>query len=226
MAATLSIKFIETKPHIHYQTRAAVALAAIGDVRAVPTLAKRLRMDPLKIYSDQTDWEMGLKRDDNERVIAARMIADLSILHPDKRTQIAEQAEDAVIFWIHEHAFAARQRPARPRGHGVHEGHRRAPQVGEPDAQLPEGRPAAADAGRVGDRAERDALRRLDQGRAFLGRAREGARRAPEGARRHDGRPDAWAAWPSSACRCARSAWARPQGMSEWRDHKSVQASS
>jgi HEAT repeat protein len=94
--------FIESKPHIHYQTRAAIALAAIGDVRAVPTLAKRLRMDPLKIYSDQYDWEMMLKRDDNERVVAARMIADLSMLHPDKRQQIAEQAEDAVIFWIHE----------------------------------------------------------------------------------------------------------------------------
>jgi HEAT repeat protein len=95
-------EFIESKPHIHYQTRAAIALAAIGDVRAVPTLAKRLRMDPLKIYSDQYDWEMMLKRDDNERVVAARMIADLSMLHPDKRPMIAEQAEDAVIFWIHE----------------------------------------------------------------------------------------------------------------------------
>jgi HEAT repeat protein len=95
-------EFISSKPHIHYQTRAAIALAAIGDVRAVPTLAKRLRMDPLKIYSDQYDWEMMLKRDDNERVVASRMIADLAMLHPDKRPLIAEQAEDAVIFWIHE----------------------------------------------------------------------------------------------------------------------------
>jgi HEAT repeat protein len=95
-------EFIESKPHIHYQTRAAIALAAIGDVRAVPTLAKRLRMDPLKIYSDQYDWEMMLKRDDNERVVASRMIADLAMLHPEKRAQIADQAEDAIIFWIHE----------------------------------------------------------------------------------------------------------------------------
>lgn len=95
-------EFIESKPHIHYQTRAAIAMAQIGDVRAVPTLAKRLRMDPLKIYSDQYDWEMMLKRDDNERVVAARMIADLAMLHPEKRQQIADQAEDALIFWIHE----------------------------------------------------------------------------------------------------------------------------
>jgi hypothetical protein len=45
---------------------------------------------------------MALKRDDNERVVAARMIADLSVLHPDKAEAIREQAEDALIFWIHE----------------------------------------------------------------------------------------------------------------------------
>lgn len=95
-------EFLNSKPHMHFQTRAAVALAQIGDIRGVPTLAKRLRMDPLKLYTDQNDWEMMLKRDDNERVVAARMIADLAVLHPDKRQLIAEQAEDGVIFWIHE----------------------------------------------------------------------------------------------------------------------------
>jgi HEAT repeat protein len=94
--------YLNSKPHMHFQTRAAVALAEIGDIRGVPTLAKRLRMDPLKLYTDQNDWEMMLKRDDNERVVAARMIADLAIMHPDKRQLIAEQAEDGVIFWIHE----------------------------------------------------------------------------------------------------------------------------
>jgi HEAT repeat protein len=95
-------KFIEGKPHIHWETRAATHMAEVGDLRAVPVLAQRLRMDPLKIYSDQSDYEMMLKRDDNERVVAARMIADLAVLHPDKRDWIREQAEDAVIFWIHE----------------------------------------------------------------------------------------------------------------------------
>ncbi len=94
--------YLTSKPHMHFQTRAAVALAQIGDIRGIPTLAKRLRMDPLKLYTDQNDWEMMLKRDDNERVVSARMIADLAVLHPDKRQVIAEQAEDGVIFWIHE----------------------------------------------------------------------------------------------------------------------------
>ncbi len=95
-------KFIETRPNIHGETRAATHMAEVGDVRAVPSLARRLRMDPLKIYSDQSDYEMMLKRDDNERVVAARMLADLAVLYPDKREWIREQAEDAVIFWIHE----------------------------------------------------------------------------------------------------------------------------
>jgi HEAT repeat protein len=96
------LKFLETKPHIHWQTEAALAMAEVGDTRAVPTLAKRLRMDPLKIYSDQYDHEQLLKRDDEERVVSARMLADLAVLFPDKREQIRKEAEDAVIFWIHE----------------------------------------------------------------------------------------------------------------------------
>ena len=94
--------YLQSKPHMHFQTRAAVALAQIGDIRGIPTLAKRLRMDPLKLYSDQNDWEMLLKRDDNERVVSSRMIADLAMLHPENQAQISDQAEDGVIFWIHE----------------------------------------------------------------------------------------------------------------------------
>lgn len=96
------LKFLETKPNIHWQTEAATAMAEVGDVRGVPTLAKRLRMDPLKIYSDQYDHEQLLKRDDQERVVAARMLADLAVLHPDQREYIRKESEDAVIFWIHE----------------------------------------------------------------------------------------------------------------------------
>lgn len=96
------LAYINGDNHIHWQTIAAFALAEVGDVRAVPMLAKRMRMDALKIYSDETDYEMMLKRNNNERVVAARMIADLGVLHPDKREQIRNQAEDAIIFWLHE----------------------------------------------------------------------------------------------------------------------------
>ena len=88
--------------HIHWQVEAASALAEIGDMRAAPTLAARLRMDEQKIYSDDTDYEMMLKRDNKERVIAARMLADLAVIHPDKREILREQSEDALMFWINE----------------------------------------------------------------------------------------------------------------------------
>jgi HEAT repeat protein len=88
--------------HIHWQVEAAFALAEIGDLRAVPTLAARLRMDEQKIYSDDTDYEMMLKRDNKERVIAARMLADLAVIHPDKKEQLRDQSEDALMFWINE----------------------------------------------------------------------------------------------------------------------------
>jgi HEAT repeat protein len=96
------VPYLDTKPHIHFQTRAATTMARVGDYRGVSTLAKRLRMDPLKIYTDQYDWEMELKRDDQERVVASRMIADLAQLHPDKAEEMRQQSEDALIFWIHE----------------------------------------------------------------------------------------------------------------------------
>jgi HEAT repeat protein len=96
------LKFLDTKPNIHWQTEAATAMVEVGDVRGVPTLARRLRMDPLKIYGDQYDHEQLLKRDDQERVVATRMIADMGVLFPDKREYLRKEAEDAVIFWIHE----------------------------------------------------------------------------------------------------------------------------
>ena len=88
--------------HPHYKFRAAAELAQIGDARAVPLLALRLRMDPLKIYSDEHEWELRLKRDDNERVVAARLIADLAALHPDRVATFRAQAETALLFWASE----------------------------------------------------------------------------------------------------------------------------
>ncbi len=101
-AADALHQYLQVEDHIHYKYRTAKALAEIGDVRAIPTLALHMRMDPQKVYSDDYDWEMLLKRDSKERTEAARMIADLARMHPDKAETIRQQAEDAVIFWIHE----------------------------------------------------------------------------------------------------------------------------
>lgn len=96
------VSYIETdKPYHHWETQAALALAEIGDVRAAPYLAKRLRMDPQKVYSDRIDSEARHKLDDQIRVESARMLADLAYLHPDQAEQLQEDAEDGLIFWIH-----------------------------------------------------------------------------------------------------------------------------
>jgi HEAT repeat protein len=111
-AADALFEYLQTEQDIHWRYRVARAMAMVGDPRSIPELAKRLRMDPAKIYSDEYDWEMELKRDDKERVEAARMIADVVRLHPDKLAQFRTQAEDAIIFWMHEmpspHANALR----------------------------------------------------------------------------------------------------------------------
>lgn len=97
-AANALVSYLaNSKPTIHWQTEAALRLAEVGDVRAVPYLADRLRLDPLKIYDDKIDPEY--RRDDNERVVSARMLADLAVLHPEAAAEIRAKAEDAVLFW-------------------------------------------------------------------------------------------------------------------------------
>lgn len=100
-AANALADFLKRKQHPYFETRAAMALAGLGDLRAVPFLAHRLRLDPLKVYGD-VDWEMSLKRDDGERVVSARLIADLAWLHPEARATMLEQSEDALWFWLNE----------------------------------------------------------------------------------------------------------------------------
>jgi HEAT repeat protein len=84
-------------PRPHWKTEAALRMAEIGDIRAVPFLGWRMTQDPLKLYNKVDDPELIL--DDNERVVSARMLADLAILYPDKRDEILRGAEDQTLFW-------------------------------------------------------------------------------------------------------------------------------
>jgi HEAT repeat protein len=92
------VDYLATNPKPHWKTEAALRMAEVGDVRAVPTLAWRMGQDPMKLYNDVDDPE--LRRDDNERVVAARMLADLAILHPDQAQMMLAQAEAPVMSWI------------------------------------------------------------------------------------------------------------------------------
>jgi len=90
--------YIQSNPRPHWKLEAAMRLAEIGDVRAAEVLGWRMMQDPLKLYND-VDWPE-LRRDDNERVYAARMLADLAILHPDQRDYLIKVAEPGVLDWI------------------------------------------------------------------------------------------------------------------------------
>lgn len=90
--------YIATNPPPHWKTEAGLRLAEIGDLRAVPTLAWRMKQDPLNLYNKDLDPDY--RQDDNERVVSARMLADLAVVNPDKRAEIRSEAYDGVYFWM------------------------------------------------------------------------------------------------------------------------------
>jgi HEAT repeat protein len=90
--------YIQSNPKAHWKLEAAMRMAEIGDVRAAEVLGWRMAQDPLKLYND-VDWPE-LRRDDNERVFAARMLADLAAMHPEKRDYLLRVAEPGVLNWL------------------------------------------------------------------------------------------------------------------------------
>jgi HEAT repeat protein len=90
--------YIQSNPKPHWKVEAAMRMAEIGDVRAAEVLGWRMMQDPLKLYNE-VDWPEQ-RRDDNERVFAARMLADLAAIHPDKRDYLLKTAEPGVLYWV------------------------------------------------------------------------------------------------------------------------------
>jgi hypothetical protein len=101
-AADALYGFAKGKPHVHFETRAAHALAMIGDLRAAPLLARRLRLNPLTVYSPEVEWEVTLRRDDSERVVSARLLADLATIHPSAHAQLLRDTESALLAWLNQ----------------------------------------------------------------------------------------------------------------------------
>lgn len=94
------LEYIDTNPPAHWKTEAALRMAEIGDLRAVPTLAWRMKQEPPQLYGRVPEEKRLWGDDDKERVVAARMLADLAILYPDKRPEIRAQAYEGVKYWI------------------------------------------------------------------------------------------------------------------------------
>ena len=95
------VAYLGTNPAPHWRYEAAMRLAEVGDLRAVPHLAWRLTQDPQKLYNPVDDPE--LRRGDEERVAAARMLADLAMEHPEAHADMLAKAEDATLGWAHEY---------------------------------------------------------------------------------------------------------------------------
>jgi hypothetical protein len=104
-AADPLVQWLEAKPRwIHWQGEAGQRLAEVGDVRGARYLGARLKVAPAKLYDPEHHWEADegghLSRTDLPRVVAARLLADLAVMHPDKANELRAAAEDAVLAWI------------------------------------------------------------------------------------------------------------------------------
>jgi HEAT repeat protein len=94
------VELLQKDIHPHWSYRVGRALAAVGDLRGVAPLVTRLRQQTEKIYTDETDQEQLLKRNNNERVEAARLLADLAVLHPNELEKLRSESEHAVWSWM------------------------------------------------------------------------------------------------------------------------------
>ncbi len=92
--------------HPHWRSEVGMRLAEIGDVRAAKYLGERMGMDPTKIYQKDKMHQLGrgghLSSTDDQRVWAARMLADLAIVNPDKTSDLMV-AEGPMIAWMTSH---------------------------------------------------------------------------------------------------------------------------
>jgi len=104
-SADALVKWVEkAKPPLHWQGEAGTRLAEVGDIRAAKLLGERMLADPTKLYKLERFWEADegghMSRTDLPRVVAARMLADLAVIHQDKKDELKKAAEEPIIFWI------------------------------------------------------------------------------------------------------------------------------
>lgn len=92
------------KRQAHWLGEAGMRLAEIGDIRTAKLLGARLRLEPSRLYSPERFWEAGagghLSRTDSPRVTAARLLADLAVIHQDKHAELLAAAERPTLEWL------------------------------------------------------------------------------------------------------------------------------
>jgi HEAT repeat protein len=98
------VKWVQTtNPPMHWVGEAGTRLAEIGDVRGAKMLGERMKADPTKLYQLSKFWEADegghLSKTDLPRVVAARMLADLAVMHPEARAELKAYGEESVLAW-------------------------------------------------------------------------------------------------------------------------------
>lgn len=103
-AADGIVKWVQTtNPPMHWVGEAGTRLAEVGDVRGAKMLGERMKADPTKLYQLSKFWEADegghLSKTDLPRVVAARMLADLAVMHPEARAELKAYGEESVLAW-------------------------------------------------------------------------------------------------------------------------------
>lgn len=98
------VKWVNTtNPPMHWVGEAGTRLAEIGDIRGAKMLGDRMKADPTKLYQLSKFWEADegghLSKTDLPRVVAARMLADLAVIHTDKKAELKAYGEESVLHW-------------------------------------------------------------------------------------------------------------------------------
>lgn len=102
-AAESLVGWAEKSQAPHWRSEVGMRLAEIGDIRGAKYLAERMAIVPEEMYPKEKFWQHDagghLSKSDNQRVWAARMLADLAVIHPEKKDEL-KVAEKAVMKWL------------------------------------------------------------------------------------------------------------------------------
>jgi HEAT repeat protein len=98
------VRWVDSKkPGVHWVGEVGQRLAEVGDVHGAKYLGERMKYDPAKVYQLAKFWEADkgghLSKTDLPRVISARMLADLAVMHPEAKGDLKAAAEESVIAW-------------------------------------------------------------------------------------------------------------------------------
>jgi HEAT repeat protein len=92
--------YMQHTPHPYGRIHAAVVLAQLGDMRAVPVLAAQLRVAPSNVPISGPRDLFGGHPPEEERVLAARALEQLAEVYPERLGELRRAAEDPLLKYL------------------------------------------------------------------------------------------------------------------------------